>query len=206
MADTTFLGKLRNSVFVSVRNLSRFRANRVRFIDIYAGPPYSPEAANTSQSPTPLNLIQSMVRVYTYLLVSNDPSVSVNAENQEMKPVARLLRLMLKDQIKRMKFGESVIYPCVLDSFFGQGIAKVGLESNSKPGVTTGGLMGTRPFAARVDLDNWVQDTTAATREQMQFIGDAYRVPLEEARNDLRFDKEMREKLTVQPYRIVDNF
>jgi len=205
LADTTFRGRLRDSINVSLQNLKRFRVNRAKFVEVYAGNLYNPEGSNFRKTPDYVNLIQSMVRTFTYLLVSNDPAAHVYSPNSEYTRSARLLKLIMNDEIKRMGLGE-VMSGCVLDSFFGMGIIKVGLEKGSRPGVTSAGFCDVKPFAARVDLDNWVQDMGAADRAHMQFMGDFYRVPLKEVQQDERFDKDMREKLTAVPYCPVDNF
>jgi hypothetical protein len=87
---------------------------------------------------------------------------------------------------------------CVMNGLFSMGIMKVGEAQVGEMDFFGTNVSIGQPFAEPVDLDDWVHDMTAKRWDQCSYMGNRYRVPYEEARDNPNFDPEARARLSPQ--------
>jgi hypothetical protein len=184
--------RLKRAVELSRNALHTFRENRVSAVREYVGKHYS---ENGSLDKVPLPMLEMAVGIYIYQLAAKSPSVMVETDHVELKPAAENLRLAVDYAIEHQLDLKGVFQSAVLDALFGIGIVKVGQSEEDDVEVEGLYYKVGRVFVDNVDLDDWVHDMSARRWKDVEFMGNRFRVPLEEARNNESFDKELREKL-----------
>lgn len=161
------------------RQLRPFCMHRRDMIAAYAGSRYSEELGFGLPPKILVNLIQLTAMAYSVALAYNRPRYKLTTFNPANRQFAKQWQHSLNTYVARLKL-ERIVREIVLDAFFWQGIGK-----------TYGG---DEPFA-RVSPDDFVIDCGGGHPAKAAFICDRYRVPLEEARADERFDPREAKKL-----------
>ena len=185
------LQRLWKAVEHSRQKMEPFRRNRVAAIRQFVGAHYSDDG---SEDKTPVNLLLLAVEIYLRELTANAPRALVTTKYTQLKSQAETLRLALDHLIDEIRLGKT-IGTFALDAFFSLGIVKVGL--NYSDSVEIGGIFHDvgQPFVEPVDLDDFVIDMTAKRFEQVQFIGNRYRLPRKAAKDSKLFDATALKKL-----------
>ena len=168
-----YFSRLANAIEQGRKDLAPFRANRVEAVRQYVGSHYSDDGTTDRQ---PLGMIELGVSIITRHLVAQAPEALVTSKVKEYKTNAYELGLALHEVVKQIKLADT-LREWVFNGMFGLSVVKVGLAKKGE--VETEGAvydaMGV--YAAYVDLDDWVHDTTARTWKEMQFMGHRHRVP-----------------------------
>ena len=175
----------------SREKLRPFRENRTDTVKQYVGPHYG---NNGSLTDVPVNYIELAISVYLQQLVGAPPRAYTSTEDIELLPYADNLKVTLDRVLERIGI-EDTLLRVVQDAMFFQGIVKIGLTGRSPMEQGNWWSEYAEPFVIWVDPDDWVQDMTAKTEEAMAFCGNRYRVPLEEARDNPLFKKDVRSRL-----------
>ena len=161
-----------------------FREERVRNLKTYLGRHYNGES--TSER-VPVNMLEVAVQIYRRNLVTANPSVRVRTDKKPLRPAARKFQLAITKVLKEIDFQESM-NTIVFDALFGLGVAKIGITDKAL-GEMRGYLHdGGYPFMDAVDLDDLVLDMNAKHWEGMQFLGNRYELPYEDAMESDVFD------------------
>lgn len=186
------------------RQLGSFRRGRKQLISYYAGTDYGKQLMATSgltknHSKVYVNLIQQMIEAYSAALAYNDPVFQADTFKPQQRQFANRFKTAINNYTRTI-FLRQTVEECIHDAFFCVGIGKVyladsmqvanDLDPNMNPGM---------PFAGRVSLDNWVHDGNAPNFRRCLFMGDRYRIPLEMAMEDVRFDEKQRAALYRMP-------
>lgn len=169
----------------SYRDWDAFRKGAYRLVSDYAGDGYGPSAsAEGAKRETILNLLHQTVSSYMMALAANAPKVMVDTRQKHLRGFARHFELALNNLVKDIGLVHT-IRRWVLDSYFMVGIVKVHLADSglveieqdvwADPGF---------PFASNVSWDNAVADTLAKKWSEVEFVGDAYRIPFEYLKDD----------------------
>lgn len=96
---------------------------------------------------------------------------------------------------REMRLGES-LRSCVIDAMVGIGIMKTGLRP-TEIGDEESWLHDTgKPFSEPVGLDDWVHDMTALRWDQVRYMGNRYRLPLDFVRESGLFEGDSAEHLS----------
>jgi len=194
-------GRLVTAINWSRGKMEKMRSHRQEMIKQYVGPHTSD---NGSAQLVPVNFVELTINIYLQNLVANYPQVLVVTEHDELKPTAETLKLALNHLMKQIDFRGNV-QRCVLDAFFGVGIAKIGLNQSRR--VEFDGFLGDvgQPYFLNVSLDDFVLDMTASRWEQCSYFGDRYRLPLEEVKASGIYNKKAVAKLESREYSTIDD-
>ena len=173
-----------------------FREHRRLAVESYLGTHYSDR---TLTDPSPVNLIAQAINIYTRYLFGGEPRVMVTAKIPQADAFARRFSMMMKGLMKRMCFADRM-RDVVTDSLFSPfGIAKVGLQQPRVPDPQR--PEAGDPFCERVDLDDWCHDMAASRWSEVEYCGDEYLLPLDEVKENKRYDKAIRESLQAETAR-----
>lgn len=184
---------LRDSIEPSMKLLEPFRKELEAALKSYTGPHYGEQATDCR----PINMLMLAVENMLQQLSSRAPQVLCVTHAKNLKVAAKRQELAINKTLKILNF-EKEHRLWTLSAIFSVGVMKVGLEVEEMPEIDDEQLPMTGIFAEAIMLDDFVFDMTATkwNRKQVTFCGNKYRVPLEEAKANPRFNKEARERLT----------
>ena len=195
--------RLAQAVRLADERMRAFRRNRLLFLKQYAGPYYASASAATvgAAGPEPLNMIYGLVSVVLPHLVTRSPRAMIRTPSPRLRSRAEVFALAWDHLAREIDLGRS-LRTVAADALFGAGVMKVGLapgahvEALSEP---AGYLHDAgQPFADPVDLDDYVIDPNARTREHAAFEGNRYRLPLDYVLESGLYDRALAEKLSAQ--------
>jgi hypothetical protein len=176
------------------------RRERVHMVRQYMGSHSSEEGLHAR---VPLNLLSMYVQIVGNSLVAQHPRMMLSTFNRQAKPVVRSMQDWVNRQIKHINI-KSTLRRCVIDSLFGIGICKVALANVPEAAKYAWNLKAGEPFAARVDLDDFVFDPHARAFEEADFIGHRMRVLLDTVRDNPHYNKSRKDLSPVddEPYNV----
>jgi hypothetical protein len=161
------------------RHFSAFRSNKRDQVCSFAGHRYAQDSGlGTGSEKVLVNLIQLLVVSLTVALAYNRPRFKLTTSNAANRNFARFYQESLNAYVARLKL-ERESRKIILDAIFWMGI---------------GMRYGDRPFQ-HVSTDNFVYDAGEEDYDRGSFYMHRYRVPLEDAKNDPRFDPKEAAKL-----------
>ncbi|HUU59222.1 MAG TPA: hypothetical protein VMZ50_06745 [Phycisphaerae bacterium] len=194
--------RLAEAVRAADRRMGPHRQYRRVFLRQYAGPYYVGAGGVSGVDPTgpePLNLIYSLVSVILPHLVARNPRAMIRTPHARLRAQAEVFELAWNQLAGEIDLSRS-LRTAVTDALFGAGIMKVGLgpagdgEGLAEP---AGYLHDNgQPFADPVDLEDYMIDPHARTREHAAFEGNRYRLPLEYVLESGLYDRALAENLT----------
>lgn len=181
------LKKLIDAADYSRRQLSHFLDTRLAFVREFVGKHYGENGADDK---VPINMLDLASNTYTTYLAPENPQGLVTTKYKHLKPFATKMTQALRECAHEVKLA-AAIESAVLDSLFLFGAVKVGHDGISAAHT------GYDKYVKTVDPQDWVHDWSAHSLEEAQFMGDRFRMDLDEARNNPAFDQKQREK--IQP-------
>ena len=161
----------------SRQRMMPFREQRLKALKIYLGRHYNGDNQLDRQ---PVNMLELAVRVYKRNLAARNPAVVINARNPELKPTAKRFELTVNKILREMDFS-TTMQQLVFDALFSVGIAKVGITDGAEAELHGVLHDAGQAFVDTVDLDDFVVDMNARKWEAVQFIGNRYQLPYEQA-------------------------
>ena len=166
---------LRESIDWSLLQLATPRRNRLKAIQQYVGAHY---ADSGSEKRVPTNFLELAVLIYSHHLAARTPQVLVTAKNKALRPYANSMALALNQIPAEIDLG-STLHAAVIEALFSYAVLKIGITPSSK--VILGQPYG-EPFVNLIEADNHFIDMSAKSRKDIQYEGDDYWLPVEEAR------------------------
>jgi len=193
--------RLMEAVRVADARLKPFRDNRRTFLKEYVGPYYTRTgdgAGASATGPEPINMLFSLASVIVPHLVSQNPKAMVTSKNPQLGPTARMFGEAWNALAKEIDLWRA-LRSCIFDALFGMGIMKVGLSPGGELMEMEEGYLhdNGQVYADAVDLDDYVIDAAAKSREAASFEGNRYRVPLEWALESELYDPDILRKLPI---------
>ena len=187
---------LTQAIKSSNQALDVFRRNRKTAIEKFLGPHYSD---NIDQPKTPINLLEMAIDTYVKSLIPGTPRVKVTTQHRQLMPFGSTFEEAINYLVNAIKLKDT-LRDSVMDAMFLMGIVKIGLNycKFEKEGYSQ---ESGRPFVLPVDFDDFIVDMSADRFDNIMFIGNRYRMPLEYAQNSEIFDSKLRKKLTAMPSR-----
>ncbi|MBE7558239.1 hypothetical protein HS125_04565 [bacterium] len=200
--DEERLSRLRLAIDYSRRKLEPFRQRRMAALRQFVGSHYSDDGSSV---PEPVNLLELATGVYVRQLVAKNPRVLIQTSYRGLKPRARLFELAANHMIEEIRLDET-LRRVLMEAIFSVGIVKVG--ENISGAVEIGGYLHDvgQPYCDVVALDDFVVDLNARTWEEVAFIGNRYRMPLEDARSCGLFDPDVVKQLSATPRSAYNEF
>lgn len=165
----------------------------MRAVRLLAGDRFSSNAANKKRY---INLISLWYKIVQRNLISQNPRVTLSTFDLQQKPAVMAAERWLNQELIRMNFAHTM-KRIVGDGLLSMGIAKVCLATPEDAAVSGWGLQAGHPYISRVDQDDFVMDHRARESGECQFMGCRYRVPYEIVKNNSRYNKKARDRMTV---------
>ncbi|KKL15880.1 hypothetical protein LCGC14_2501180, partial [marine sediment metagenome] len=94
------IGRLRQAMEYSRRQLRAFREDRHESIRQYAGHHFGDQAAHDR---VPINLIELMVNIFSRQLAANNPQVYISTELEHLLPQAATMEIRVNRMIEEIK-------------------------------------------------------------------------------------------------------
>ena len=167
--------KLRTAIDWSVRQLDAPRKKRVEAIKQYVGSHYSDGGADKR---VPTNFLELAVTIYTRQLAARAPRVLITSGSSQFRPYARNMEIALNQLPDEINLG-STLRRSVIEAIFAWATVKVGISAS---GVSVLGHEYGEPFADLVSIDDYFLDMSAKSRATLQYEGNDYWIPIEDAR------------------------
>ncbi len=190
-AEGLDIKKLRKALTASRKALAPFRDIRKKIVREFVGKWYSDNGAPRR---VPNNVLAQAVLIHERSLFARNPKVMCSTDYEQLKPAAATLEVSLNNLLGEIDFATQGRF-LVRDALFGLAVMKVGIAEDGEVDVDGTVYPTGSPYAKVVDLDDWVHDTCARTKDEISFCGNKYRVPLDWARNNPLFDEKARSKL-----------
>ncbi len=193
------LVRLYRSVDWSRKKLEPFCKQRMDRLRYLVGKHYGDNGSEDNQ---PMPLIEMLVSVYARQLASATPQVMVNTKHEELRASADDLQLAINHLIRDEINLADTLRRVAVDALIGVGIVKVGLTTSANSESELGYLHDPgQPFADCINLENLVVDMSANCWQDAHYIGDTYRVPLEDVVENPDFNTETRKLLSERATR-----
>ena len=167
------------------------RLIRKDIVTAYWGGNYPGAPGNSTPSP----FMWLAMDVHMTFLASRTPRALVTSAQRSNKSFATDLGLAINDAARTMNLAQAS-RDTVFNAMTSIGVVKIAQRSDGM--VNLGADYDspvTKTFLAVVDPEDVVWDMAATNRRRLQYVGDRYRVNLEEAMENKRFDKDARDKL-----------
>lgn len=181
----------------SNQSLDVFKRKRKEAVKKFVGSHYT---ENGDEYKSPINLIEMAIDTYAKSLIPGSPKVKVTTSHNELMPFASTFEEATNYLIDKIKLKDS-LRDSVVDAMFLMGIVKIGLNycKFEREGYNQDSG---RPFVLPVDFDDFIIDMSADRMDNVMFIGNRYRMPLEYAQNSDMFDKKLRKELQPMSSRV----
>ncbi len=154
-------------------------ANRKEILDEYANGWYG-TARGEEAARCPINLVTRAINILIPLLVSKNPKAMTSARIADLIPYADTLRLTLNHWIKKIKLGDTLRMGTI-DALTYMGIFKTGICPG---GPSIKDAFGKTHSSGQIFCDviypeDYVFDSTARRREECDFEGNWFYVPID---------------------------
>jgi hypothetical protein len=163
--------KLHSAVEWSIKQLATPRKKRVESIKQFVGSHYSDGG---SEQRVPTNFLELAVTIYTRQLSARAPKVLITTGVQNLRPMAKDMEIALNQIPGEIGLGNT-LRQAVIEAMFAFAVVKVGISRSDKAEAG-------ETFVDLVSLDDYFVDMSAKGRGGVQFEGNDYWLPIEDAR------------------------
>lgn len=185
---------LQKSARLAFRRFKPARKVRRDILREYCGPRY--QNLEGEMSARPLMLINSSIGILTPNLASGEVKTRVTSDHFFLAPAADLLGLAIQQVYNKLNYTHTVLRRVVLDALMGAGITKTAMMPADLPrGLLGNNILPGMPYSKRVDLDDYVVDPNATSREDALWEGDRYRVPIRFVKESGLYDADAFDEL-----------
>lgn len=188
--ENNLVKRLQRAIESSDRKMRAFQERQVDALRKFLGAHYGPTLGEVKAQP--INCLHMAASVYIPNLVAADPQFRVRPRwNPALRSYASTFELVMEHRVRDMNFAD-MLRRVVFDSIFGVGLTKTGLASAGY--VQVGGVRerATEPFSSRVSPGDYVVDPGARDREEIDFEGNRYQLPLADAREIFKNTDDLR--------------
>lgn len=187
------LVRLYRAIAWSRKKLEPFCSQHIERLKYLVGAHYG---ENGSEDNQPMPLLEMLVSVYARNLASSTPQVLATTKHEQLRASAADLELAINHLIRDEINLADTLRRVAVDALLGVGIVKVGLTTRESSESELGYLHDPgQPFADCINIENLIVDMSANCWQDVHFIGDVYRVPLEDVVNNPDYNEETRSKL-----------
>lgn len=185
------------AVNVSMAKFDHFRRARGRFLAQMTGRFYSRQGPGDAEErkASPINLLHSAVSTMIPNLVYNDPKFKTTTNILPYRNYGDVLGLGINHLGKRVGL-RMTLRKAITDAIFMAGFIKTGIASTEEfitiegSDVTLG-----QPYVDRIDPDDMILDPMARDWDEQSFIGNRFRVNLEDLQASGLYDNDLLDKL-----------
>lgn len=180
----------------SRRKMEHFRSTRRELAARIAGDQYSEE---TATQPRPVNCLSLYTRVVPRSVVPKEPRVSLSTMEAQYRPTVKAMERWVNDEFSREHLGDE-LRRVFLDALLCFGVMKVGLASPGDSVSRGYGLAAGKPFAERVDLEDFAFDPVARDLTRASWYAQRQRVRLDALKDSNLYEKAVQRKIEAQVY------
>lgn len=178
--------KLVKAIDHSRMALKPFRQNRVMFIKEIAGSYYDTSMSIGASSGEPretviVNILALGLSVLVRQLVAQKPQVLMTTPLPNLKSFAYTSELAMNHLLEEILFGETM-KKVVTDAGIMVGIVKVGMNYSGKFEINGTTHDVGQVYVDPIFFDDWFHDVNARSLEEAAFMGNIYKMPLDQAR------------------------
>jgi len=178
------LKRLNASYVWSQERLRPFRDQRVRMLQEISGSRYG---ENRLQREVPVNLLDLAASIYQRQLAAADPRLLVTTNISKLNPSAYEFEIRMNQLLEEIVWSMTQRV-ATYDSLFGLGVVKCGITS-SKADELEGFLYDAgQPYATHVQLDDFSVDMAAQSWNEVQWMGNCYRLPIDRMEDSGLYD------------------
>ena len=177
MSEITYTQKLQHAINDCRKLTEPGRAKRQIILNEYANEYYKHTLDVTKK---PLNMVFRGISILVPLLAAKNPKAMTRARIFSLKPFAETLRLTMNHTIDEINFIRT-LREIILNSLTYFGIAKSGISPGGPRVEDAYGYLhdAGQYYCDSVDPDDYVWDVVANIREEMDFEGNRYQLPME---------------------------
>jgi len=177
MPEKNFVEQLQRGIQTCYRLTKPMRKKRKKIFDEYAAGYFGESAQQVKK---PLNMVWRDMSVIVPLIVSQNPKVMVRARILPLKPFAETLRLTLNHVIGEINLRQT-LRMVVINSMMYFGVTKTGIAEGGLQVEDAFGYLhdAGQLYCDNIDGDDYVWDVAGRVREEFDFEGNRYRVPLD---------------------------
>lgn len=183
--------RLRDAMRQSLQKLRPFRDMEMKLLKQYVGRHYGENGPSRN---VPLNLLKMAADIYRRKLSARPPKVLVRTNSLELTADATELELATNQLLKEINI-QATMQEAVFSALFSMGIVKVGITSEAMSEAAGYFHDGGQPYADPVLFSDWIHDTNARRFEELDWLGNRYRLPLDRVKECPLFDPAVRDKL-----------
>lgn len=173
--------RLRLAMTHSLTKLGPFKRKRIAAMAQYAGKHYGPNSKEQNVDRIPVNKIETLVDVFGRQVAANNPAVLVSTYHEELIPAAASFEIRLNRLMSELDM-VGTLREAVTDAIFCMGIVRIGssVMNPTEQGfdVENGG-----PYARSISIDDFVWDMRVHREQEVDYMGNRYRMPLDELRD-----------------------
>lgn len=174
--------KFKERVQHSYRSLESHREQRLTLIKQFIGDAYGPEAADGSPD-TLINMLELLVKTLLQQLGSGTPRCMVTTDKFQFKTNASYFQMALNHVATKIDLRTS-LQGFITEAIFSMGMMKIGVTREGDD-YASGFLHDPYlPFADPIYFDDLVYDTSVPFWELIAFVGNHYRLDIEDIRSD----------------------
>lgn len=196
--DPEIIGK---AVVASFGKFDHFRRARSRFMAQTVTRFYTRSRRGRSREEdraSPLNMMHTAVTTMVPNLVFNEPRSKARTDILAYRDYSESLELATDSVIRRVNL-RMTLRKAVYDSIYMAGFVKTGLaQSNEIVPFDGNDIDIGQPYAERIDPDDMIMDPWARDWDAQTFIGNRYRMDLEDLQASGLYDPDELEKLSKQ--------
>lgn len=187
-----FIAKLYDKIEDDYSRLQPFRDKRFELLKTYVGKHYSDYG---SEKNMPVNFLELIVNILLRQLSANNPRVLCTTHYEQLQSTSYDAELAVNHLIKEIDFRHTMKM-AALEGMFSMGVVKVGM--NKSASVEIGGILHDvgQPFADTIYLDDLVFDMTVKRWEQINLIGNRFRLRMDHLENCGLYEKSQIKNLT----------
>lgn len=174
--------------------LDPFRANYIARIRKFVGFRYSDDGFPI---PQPVNLVAIQNNIVSNHLVSNNPQAYLRARPISLRPYAKTFEISYNNRLSKMKLGRTLNSAVRQALSFGQAFVKIGWTQTQFQ-IGNGRLGGI--YCELINPDDLIVDMYASNMEEITFIGNRYRLPLEAVQNSPIFNSHAKDAVESSGY------
>lgn len=158
----------------------------------YAGNRYT--AHKMEGNRTPVNMLKLACDIWSRQLVTQSPRTIVLTKFPPLRADAYELELATNHLLKATLFG-ATLEEVVQNALFGLGVMKVGITSKYMSDAFGYSAAAGQPYASSVLVEDWLHDMNARRKEEFDWCGNRYRVPLDVVLENPEYDQQAKDLL-----------
>lgn len=191
--DSRHIKRLRDAMEHSKQRMKHWKDAYLAHLKAVAGSRFG----DVENKQEPLNFLKLAMRTYRRSLITKAPKALVSSNTDANHVAAYEFELALNTAIREAKI-EIALKRAAMSALLGVGVVKVGISSSGMvPGTESFLHDPGHPYVDHVLFDDWLHDIRSAEKEQWDWCGNRYRLPLAYVLENPMFSPAGRDRLNT---------